>query len=409
MSERYIPIALQALVLGQPAPVDLWNDQGMLLLARGQTIQSPEQLRRLAAHRPLVRERDHAAWQAQTGGQASLLRPDVLVQAQPSVAEALPQLSAPLLWRGLARQDTLDPVELWPRLHRVLANLLEHPQACDDFVAAVDAIGRILTRLVRQHPDDCLFLALQTMQDLTLPYSASHALWVATVAELLRQESSAVLPIDAEVVFAALTMNIGMTDLHNALALQHMPPDDQQRRRIRAHPTEGVMRLRQLGVRNDGWLRLVQNHHEAPDGSGYPNGLREQAPGPRLLSALDRLAAVASPRATRAALTPLVGLRRLFAQTDPVEHALGERLIKRLGLYPPGSYVRLANGESAVVVRHGPNARQPLVVALVNPQGIALAVPVLRYTGRPEFAVTAAVPPDAVRVRFDPARILRRS
>lgn len=409
MSDRYMPIALQALVLGQPAPVDLWNEQGVLLLAKGQPIQTPEQLRRLAAHRPLVRAADYAAWQAEAGSGQRLLRPGVSLQTSSAAGETLPRLSVPELWRGLARQEALDPVDLWPRVRRVLTAVLDQPQACEDFVAALDAIRQVIARLMWQHPDDSLFLLLQALQDPTLPHSPGHALWVAAVAELVLQEPVSGLSIETEVTPAALTMNIGMTELHNGLAQQRMPPDEQQRRHIRAHPTEGVVRLRQLGVRDEAWLRLVQDHHEAPDGSGYPQGASALSPGQRLLSMLDRLAAVVSPRSTRPALSPLVGLRRLFEPTEAVERTLGELLVKRLGLYPPGSYVRLATGESAVVVQRGPSARQPLVVALLNPQGIALPVPVLRYTGRPEFAVVAALPPDAVRVRFDPARILRRS
>lgn len=411
MSHRYMPVALQTLVLGQPAPVDLWNEQGILLLARGHVIQSVEHLRRLAAHRPLVRVEDLDAWQARLDGSAPLLRPGVVPppSPQPPADARSPglRLPAPDQWRQVARQDRIDPLELWPRLHRVLGAVLQHPQACSDFGAYLELLVLNLQRLVRQHPDDSLFLLLQMLQDRTLPYSTGHALLAATVCQLACDLPETAL--DPAVVPAALTMNLAMHDLHNQLASQPMPPDDEQRRRIRAHPGDAVARLRELGIRDDAWLRLVQDHHESPDGRGYPDGSTELSRSQRLLSMVDRFVAGVSPRAHRLALSPLVALRRLYDQADPEVKALGELLIRRIGLYPPGSYVRLANGESAVVVRRGPDARQPLVMALMNPQNIALPVPVLRYTGRPGCAVVAALPPDAVRVRFDPARLLRKA
>ncbi len=70
-----------------------------------------------------------------------------------------------------------------------------------------------------------------------------------------------------------------------------------------------------------------------------------------------------------------------------------------MGLYPPGSYVRLAGGERGVVVRRGAKANAPKVLVLVGRQGLPLGEPALRDTADAPWAAAAALAPGEVKVR----------
>ncbi|UUX94896.1 hypothetical protein [Aquabacterium sp. J223] len=80
-------------------------------------------------------------------------------------------------------------------------------------------------------------------------------------------------------------------------------------------------------------------------------------------------------------------------------------IVKETGLYPPGTYVKLASGELAVVVRRGPCATTPQVCSLTDATGLAFTQPLARDTGRLQHKVLAAVPADSVRVRFERERL----
>ena len=82
-------------------------------------------------------------------------------------------------------------------------------------------------------------------------------------------------------------------------------------------------------------------------------------------------------------------------------------IIKAVGLYPPGSLVKLANGETAVVLRRGRRANAPTVAALINPSGAVLALPALRQTQMPATAVTGGVAPHEVKVRLNLPKLLQ--
>ena len=68
-------------------------------------------------------------------------------------------------------------------------------------------------------------------------------------------------------------------------------------------------------------------------------------------------------------------------------------LVRALGLYPPGSLVRLANGDLAVVVGCGSRPQWPVVATIANREGLSPSTPVLRPSGDPEFCVVEPMSP----------------
>lgn len=101
----------------------------------------------------------------------------------------------------------------------------------------------------------------------------------------------AVDPIQLE---AAVYMHdLGMMFLPESVWLKvaAMTPEDKQI--LRTHPATAAGIL----LRMDGWqeaAQMVAQHHEMPDGAGYPNGLRAEAicPGAKILAIVDAFEAV---------------------------------------------------------------------------------------------------------------------
>jgi hypothetical protein len=76
-------------------------------------------------------------------------------------------------------------------------------------------------------------------------------------------------------------------------------------------------------------------------------------------------------------------------------------LIKEFGIYPPGCFVKLASGETAIVIKRGVSANAPIVAALTNRNGDVLNQPVSRDTAVPANAITSTIPDKAVMVRLN--------
>jgi len=85
---------------------------------------------------------------------------------------------------------------------------------------------------------------------------------------------------------------------------------------IQRHPEHGKSLLRELGGFAEGVLRLVHDHHERLDGTGYPRGLREAELDldTRILAVCDVYDALISTRVYRAAWSADKALSLLFEQ-----------------------------------------------------------------------------------------------
>ena len=85
-------------------------------------------------------------------------------------------------------------------------------------------------------------------------------------------------PIErATLVAAALTSDIGMREIQQALFEQTAPLSSEQKAIVSAHPNRSCELLQAAGVEDKRWLQAIEQHHERVDGTGYPKGLAGDA------------------------------------------------------------------------------------------------------------------------------------
>jgi ribosomal protein S16 len=84
----------------------------------------------------------------------------------------------------------------------------------------------------------------------------------------------------------------------------------------------------------------------------------------------------------------------------------GAALIKAVGIYQPGSFVRLATDEVAVVVKRGHNTSTPRVAVLVNRSGMPTLEPTIRETSTRDFRIVSSVAHRDVKVQINLDRLL---
>lgn len=112
----------------------------------------------------------------------------------------------------------------------------------------------------------------------------------------------------------------------------------------------------------------------------------------QLLSVADHYCAMVADRSYRSGLPPATALRQVLADRGRgINPQVAARLIRELGLYPPGSLVALANGEIAVVIRRGLQPNTPVVKSIRSATGIRLPNAPKRLTSKPPFTVERAV------------------
>jgi hypothetical protein len=166
-----------------------------------------------------------------------------------------------------------------------------------------------------------------------------------------------------------------------------------------------VQMLQLAGVHDADWLRAVLDHHETPEGTGYPSGCTELGDLACLARRADMYTSKLASRSTRDSLAADIAGRQMFMQ-DP-GHPMTAALVKEFGIYPPGCHVRLVSGELAIVVARGPTVTSPVVACLTNCQGQPLATPQRRDTNHRSHAVAAVVGESSVSVRLSAEQLLK--
>ncbi len=284
----------------------------------------------------------------------------------------------------------------WDALLRKLGLLLRSP-GDPEFLSQLREVVEQVCAFPEAQGDQILFLILRHDHSRHELYAEAHALHVAALCHLVSRRLNWADAQRQSLVGAALTMNLSMVNLQAKLAGQRTPLNPTQRKDIQGHPLASAALLRAAGLVDPAWLAAVEQHHEVPGGSGYPQQVAEPSEMAQLIRLADSFAAKHSARAGRAKQAAEQAARDLYAQSGG--DALAMTLIRECGIYPPGCFVKLASGELAVVTRRGAKPKEPLVAALTNASGEPLARPVQRDTAQAARAIVATVPEKSVTVQ----------
>ena len=204
---------------------------------------------------------------------------------------------------------------------------------------------------------------------------------------------------------AALSMNLALGPLQDRLVQQREGLSADQQRQLAGHGDRAADLLQRLGAHDAHWLTAVRLHHDAAPGPLAGRAVGERLA--RLLMRIDQFAARLSPRIARRAQAGAQAARAIFLDEQRQQDEAGAALIKAVGLYPPGTFVRLANGEEGMVVKRGTAATEPLVAALLGKSGNPLTEPVPRDTRLPSQAVAQGLAPHELRLRLSIEKLLR--
>ena len=395
-----VGLNIETIPLGHPLPFVLRGADGVLLAQKGYVIRTRDELASMIARgRQLCVDTDesgesHRAYLAQL---QRMLIADTNLGEIAAMKMTAAEDRANRTRGGRALPD-------WPELQLRATQLLRAPSA-SDFGTRFQALHDELARHCEQTPDATLLALVYLSAQETRMYSATHALLVSCVSMIVGREALRWAPARIQQLgHAALSMNISMTELQDQLAVQNHPLTAQQIVAVESHAARSEALLRQLGVADPLWLEAVRCHHQR-----LPGPLAKRAEALQMARVIQRADIFGARLAPRAARWPMPVTAAMQASYYDEQHQVdeaGAALVKTLGVYPPGSFVRLASREMAVVTRRGTTATTPRVAVLTNRDGMPTGEPIPRDTGMPPWKVTGVVAFKDVRVKLSLDRLL---
>ena len=365
-------IDLSEIALGIPLLWDVFDSSGNLLLTRGHVVTDFRQVEVLLGR----------------GLYADL-----------SIPDKTPVYSAPQAVPIKKNLSVLQMInEVNKRLEFILLNLAKVVNA----EGKILEIAKVIDSAIEKNSD--IALACIMLNQISGIYAVRHctdtAIVSILVARTMKKPADEIISITA----AALTMNIGMLAYQDRLQQKKGALTHEEMAVLRQHPKSGAIVLQQAGIKDKNWLSYVLNHHENEDGSGYPNGLsgKDIPQNAKIISLADRYCARVSARSYRKSLLPNSALRDIFIdQGKSIDPLLAAYFIKELGLYPPGTLVRLKNMEIGVVTRKGDTATTPVVHAIIGSSGGLMPTNTIRDTEKDIYAIGEVLHEEKLTMRFE--------
>ncbi|MES2878735.1 MAG: HD domain-containing phosphohydrolase [Pseudomonadota bacterium] len=313
--------------------------------------------------------------------------------------------------------SVIDPAIMAAKQARIL-KLQEHRESIarveKEFIRSAKIV-RSLDQSIFSLPDKALSEAtelvgsmtdtLLSAPDLAIHVMGEHAsteeaysqpLNVSVLSMLLARDLNLPAEIVHTVGLGALFHDIGLSQIPSKIVNNPNPLTKVERDYLELHCEYGVEIGKKAGL-PAGTLKIIHQHHEFFDGTGYPAKLKGEAiyPLARIVSLTSAFESLCNPLNPALALTPHEALAQMFSQYrarfDP---KLLKQFIRFMGVYPAGTVVSLSNGAVGMVI--AVNTSHPLrpTVVVYDPDVPKREAIVLDLSEESEVNITRGIRPD---------------
>ena len=257
-----------------------------------------------------------------------------------------------------------------------------------DSPALQTMVTRIHDRLTENRSAMMTVIRLQQLQRFDA-HIFSHVVNVSVLAMAIGIEQELDARTLEELALGALLHDVGELRLPLNLFRKGDALTAPERELLHQHPRLGLTVLGNSQEITDSIRRIIVEHHERYDGSGFPSHLREEAIAPlsQLVGLVDVYDTLVSSRYGKPAITPPQAIRHIYklGLAGQFHKTQVEHMIQCLGVYPIGSLVELSTGEHAVVVSTRPELSvKPSLKIISDPKGHYYPEPLLIDLSEPD-------------------------
>lgn len=183
--------------------------------------------------------------------------------------------------------------------------------------------------------------------------SYHHAINVVALAMVVGQKLELDKPQLRLLGLGALFHDLGHLKIPSQILLKKESLTQPERQFYAQHPRYGAELARQIKALPGAVVEIIAHHHEHLDGSGYPDGLSAKDIGTltRIVTVVNRYDNLCNGFVADRGLSPHQAVSHMYSkergQYDP---KVLTTFITNLGVYPPGTVVKLEDGRIAVVM-----------------------------------------------------------
>ena len=356
----------------------------------------------------------------------------VFINTNQSDTQPLPPSTQPAGNKGEEEQQKFDleAQKLWKEKQDRIEKLSAYRRRvinCEkEFERSLSRMRAVMTK-IRNRPDQAVDEAGQLVNDIVDKLLSDdnvtlhlmngksefediyfHSLNVSVVAMMIAKAKKWEAQKIKDVAFAALFHDMGKVKVPSAIVRKSTPLSGPEINYLKLHTKYGLEIAANMDSFPDVARTVIEQHHELNDGSGYPEGLKEDQ-----IDELTQVVSVANAydnlchnNILAEQKIPYIALSHLYKKC---KHQYNNEnlnlLIKFMGVYPPGTVVQLSNDMVGLVI--SVNAKNILYpnVLIYDPSVPRTQAPIIDLAEKEIKIVNAILPnklPDKVREYLNP-------
>lgn len=299
----------------------------------------------------------------------------------------IPAKSDQLAQPGTTKSETVATVsaQSLPANAQIFSSIIEAKKArfeklqqqrdeirrCEEKFVKAAAVVKNINKLIFSRPKETIAEAIKLTDNIAEIFTASndtvmhliqqtganeelyfHTLNVSVLSMMLAHQMKCTEQQIKEIGLAALFHDLGKVNVPEAITNKLGPLNKHEQNFFELHPHYGV----ELGIKAGlpkVVLDVIAQHHEYVDGTGYPAKLKGEAISfpARVVALANAYDSLCNHNDPRLSLTPHEALSTLYAHRRGQFDARAiATLVKSLGVYPPGTLVKLSNEALGLVM-----------------------------------------------------------
>lgn len=209
---------------------------------------------------------------------------------------------------------------------------------------------------------------LKDYDDYTFQHSLNVSIFAASLAAKLNKDKKFI----ENITLSALLHDVGKMFIPNEILNKPGKLTDEEFELMKKHVTYGYEYLLKVGMKESD-IKICLEHHERADGSGYPNGLKDEEISieGKIGAVVDIYDALTSQRIYKPKISPATALKMMMGWVDKhLNRKIFEFFVANTGIYPVGTLVLLNTNEIGIVAKvNYSKLTQPLVIIFKNSKG----------------------------------------
>lgn len=249
----------------------------------------------------------------------------------------------------------------------------EHIRAAErKFVKTANSVKNVM-RLANSNPGHAVQLAGEIAGELSEIFLAEQNPYIHLMGDNIADESAyfhslnvtvlslilaRALSVDNEEMMRDIAQGAVLHDIGKAMVPSQILLKDEEltmaeTKLLQMHPGYGIKLTQPVTALPNRVREIILFHHEMIDGSGYPKGVKADAldQAVRIVAIANAYDNLCNQRIAKLSRTPSEALSHLYKnELAKYDKAALSAFIKSLGIYPPGSIVKLKSGRIGIVM-----------------------------------------------------------